>query len=275
MRLLDLMFVKEFLQLCDEGYHRNWHERNGGNLSYRLAPEEVEQIQNDISGTNENMPTGVHVPDLAGEYFLITGSGKYFRDMSRNPQGNLALIEICASGREYRIVWGLGTGELPTSELPTHLLNHEVKMKMTAGRHRIIYHFHPTNLIALTFMLPLNDRVFSRELWSMVTECPFIFPAGVGVLEWMMPGRMEIATATAEKIKRFDLVIWAHHGALCSGADFNSVWGLAQAAEKAAEILVKIMAVQGGRRRTITSRNIRDLARSFNLPVTEEFLDDD
>lgn len=28
--------LKDFIELAKKGYYNNWHERNGGNLSYRL-----------------------------------------------------------------------------------------------------------------------------------------------------------------------------------------------------------------------------------------------
>jgi len=34
----------------------------------------------------------------------------------------------------------------------------------------------PANVIALTYILPLNDRDFSRALWQSATECPAVFP---------------------------------------------------------------------------------------------------
>lgn len=37
---------------------------------------------------------------------------------------------------------------------------------------------------ALTFVLPLEDKIFTRELWEMATECPVVFPDGVGVVPW-------------------------------------------------------------------------------------------
>ena len=92
------------------------------------------------------------------------------------------LIKIDEKGEHYGIVWGLVHGGRPTSELPTHLAAHELKKKMTNGTNRIIYHAHPTNLIALTFVLPLKDKEFTRELWEMATEDPVIFPEGIGVV---------------------------------------------------------------------------------------------
>ena len=71
---------------------------------------------------------------------------------------------------------------------------------MTNSEERVIYHAHCPNLIALTFLLPLKDEVFTRELWEMMTECPVIFPEGVGVVKWMVPGGKDIAVATSKKI---------------------------------------------------------------------------
>ena len=97
----------------------------------------------------------------------------------------------------------LVNGGRPTSELPTHLAAHELKKKMTSGRNRIIYHAHPTNLIALTFVLPLKDKEFTRELWEMATEDPVIFPEGIGVVPWMVPGGKEIADASVKLMEKY------------------------------------------------------------------------
>ena len=75
------------------------------------------------------IPIGVEVPGLAGEFFLVTGSGKYFRNIIVDPEVCLAIIELDETGTNYRIRWGLVEGGRPTSELPTHLMNHEVKKK--------------------------------------------------------------------------------------------------------------------------------------------------
>ena len=52
------------------------------------------------------------------------------------------MIELDQAGENYRIVWGLVNGGKPTSELPSHLMNHEVKKIATNGAYRVIYHAH-------------------------------------------------------------------------------------------------------------------------------------
>lgn len=271
MRVLDAEFVKNFIRTANDGWEQGWHERNGGNLSYRIRLEEVEAVKEDFE-PKEWQPIGTTVPKLAKEYFIVTGSGKYFRNVIIKPEDSICIIELDEKGENYRIVWGLVNGGRPTSELLTHLMNHEVKMIATGGKHRVIYHAHPTNIIALTFVLPLEDKVFTRELWEMSTECPVIFPEGVGVVPWMVPGGRDIAVATSELMKKYNLAIWAHHGMFASGEDFDLTFGLMYTAEKSAEILVKMLSMQPNKRQTITPDNFRDLAKDFNVTLPEEFL---
>lgn len=271
MRVLDAEFVKGFIRMCDDGFAQNWHERNGGNLSYRIKPEEVESVKEELTA-GDWQPIGTSVPNLAGEYFLVTGSGKYFRNVILDPAANISIIEVDEAGENFRICWGLVNGGRPTSELPSHLMNHEVKKLATDGKHRVIYHAHPANTIALTFVLPLEDAVFTRELWEMATECPVVFPGGVGVVGWMVPGGRDIAVATSELMKKYDVAIWAHHGMFCSGEDFDLTFGLMHTVEKSAEILVKVLSIQPNKLQTITPQNFRDLAVDFKVTLPEEFL---
>ena len=130
----------------------------------------------------------------------------------------------------------------------------------------------PTNVVALTFVLPLEDKIFTRELWEMATECPVVFPEGCRAAPWMVPGGKDIAMATSELMKKYNLVIWAHHGMFASGEDFDLTFGLMHTVEKAAEILVKMLAIQGQKRQTITPADFRELAQDFHLTLPEKFL---
>ena len=131
-----------------------------------------------------------------------------------------------------------------------------------------------TNLIALTYVLPLTDRDFSRALWQSATECPVVFPEGVGVCPWMVPGGADIAMATSEKMKTYQAAVWAQHGLFASGPDFDITFGLAHTIEKAAEIYVKVLSAgQGCIRQTITDDALRAIAHDFGVTINEEFLD--
>jgi len=272
MKVLESTYAKGFIRMANDGWLQGWHERNGGNLSYRIKPEEIEAVKEDLDTDREWTDIGTTVPDLAGEFFLITGTTKYFRNISVDPADSLGIIELDSKGEKYRVRWGFVNGGRPTSELPSHLMNHEVKKKVTQGRHRVIYHAHTPNIIALTFVLPLKDEIFTRELWEMATECPVVFPDGIGVIPWMVPGGRDIAVATSELMKKYDVAIWAHHGMFCSGEDFDSTFGLMHTVEKAAEILVKVLSITPIKLQTITPDNFRELAEAFKLQLPEKFL---
>ena len=272
MRVLDAEFIKGFIRLTEDGYNQGWHERNGGNLTYRMKTEDVELVKEGFELDKPWTPIGAEVPGLAGEYFVVTGSGKFMRNIVLDPEDNIAIIEIDSKGANYRILWGLHGGGRPTSELPSHLMNHEVKKEVTNGAHRVIYHCHATNIIALTFVLPLRDEVFTRELWEMATECPVVFPDGVGIVEWMVPGGRDIAIETSKLMRKYNVAIWAHHGIFCSGEDFDIAFGLTHTVEKSAEILVKVLSMSPTKLQTITANNFRDLGRDFKVDLPEKFL---
>jgi rhamnulose-1-phosphate aldolase len=271
MTIYDLLFMQGFIRMTSDGWLKGWHERNGGNLSYRLNNEEAEAAAPFLKKAEDWKPIGVSVSGLGDEFFLVTGSGKYMRNVSLDPENNIAVIKIDTAGENYAVVWGLASGGRPTSELPTHLMNHAIKKRLTAGRHRVIYHAHPANIIAMTFALPLTDRAFTRELWEMATECPVVFPDGVGVVPWMVPGGKDIALASGVLMEKYNVVVWAHHGLFCSGADFDETFGLMDTVEKSAEIFVKVVSM-GGKKQTITPQNFRDLAGVFKVKLPEEFL---
>ncbi len=272
MKVEETAFGQGFIRMCDDGFRQNWHERNGGNLSYRLKPEEVEEVAGELFKEGSWQPIGTSVPALGGEYFMVSGSGKFMRNMILDPASNCCIIQLDEAGENYRICWGLINGGRPTSELPTHLMNHEVKVKAKGDSYRVIYHAHPANLIALTFVLPLKDEVFTRELWEMATECPVVFPDGLGVVGWMVPGGRDIAVATSKLMEQYDAAVWAHHGLFCAGEDFDVTFGLMHTIEKSAEILVKVLSIRPDKLQTIEPEQFRDLAKDFHVVLPERFL---
>ena len=101
-----------------------------------------------------------------------------------------------------------------------------------------------------------------------------VFPEGVGVCPWMVPGGPDIAMATSEKMKHYQAAVWAQHGLFVSGPDFDTAFGLAHTIEKSAEIYVKVLSMGGGLiRQTITDDALRAIAHDFGVTINEDFLD--
>ena len=110
MGVTDVKFVQGFIRMCNDGWEQGWHERNGGNLSYRMKAEEVEEVKQYLSSDGEWRDIGTNVPGLANEYFIVTGSGKYFRNVILDPADSICIIQLDGKGEKYQICWGLVNG---------------------------------------------------------------------------------------------------------------------------------------------------------------------
>lgn len=269
-------FMKGFVRLCADGWDQGWHERNGGNLTYRMTDGEVADCRPFFyDNPSDWVSLGLQADNLRGAFFAVTGAGRYMRNVSLDTARNVGIVEINASGDACRVVWGLKDGGRPSSEFPSHFMIHSVRVDATDSLSRVLYHAHPTNVVALTSVMPLDARTITRALWKAMTECIIAFPKGVGVLPWMVPGGAELAVATSELMKTYDAVIWAQHGLFCSGADFDSAFGLMHAIEKAADIYVRARLLNGGGEfeNAISDEGLRAIGRNLGLGINEDFLD--
>ena len=261
-------FIVDICRTCDNMYRLGWDERNGGNISMLLDEDEVSEYI-DVNAEGRVFPTNFDAEYIGGHLLIVTGTGQYFKNVSSSPETCLGIIRISDDGRSYKILWGLKGGGKPTSELPTHLMNHIVRLKADKS-HRVVTHTHPTNVIAMTFVHSLDEREFTRTLWRMITECIMVFPDGIGVLPWMVCGTEEIGIATAAKMDTRRLVVWAHHGIFGAGASLDDAFGLIETVEKAAQIYIMIK--DSEILQTITDENLRDTAKSLGLNVRKGYL---
>ena len=185
------------------------------------------------------IPTGFSCTALEGKYFLVTGTGKYFKNVQVALEVNLGLVRLTNGGETAQLLWGFADGGKFTSEFPAHMMSHAARLKIAPKNH-VVMHGHPANLLAMTYVHSLDEKAFIRTLWQMCTECIVVFPDGVNVLPWMLCGTHEIGIATAEKMQTARLVVWAQHGIHGAGKDLDETFGLIKTAEKAAEIYRKI-----------------------------------
>ena len=236
MKVTDSIFFNEALRFIKYGCDLGWHERNAGNVSLRLLNEEIDSVYEDFSFDREWITLLRAVPDMANEFVFTTATGSYFIDIHNCPESKFCVCQMSDDGSAYRVVWG---GTKPTSELCGHLMSLGNLKKRNANR--AVYHCHPANTVALTYILPQNDKSFSEALWESETECAFVFPDGVGVVPFYVPGSLELAIATNEKILKYNVIIWSFHGVFASGDSIASAFGLAHAIEKAAEIKIKVL----------------------------------
>ena len=267
--ILTAPFMVEMIRTTTNMYHHGWDERNGGNISLLLSETEIKEYVN-VNNVIRTIPTGFSAPELDGRYFLVTGTGKYFKNVQYDPAKNLGLIRIAENGTQAQLLWGYTDGGRFTSELPAHLMSHVSRLAVNP-ENRVVMHCHPANLLAMTYVHDLDERAFTRTLWQMCTECIVVFPEGVNVLPWMLCGTNEIGAATAEKMKTARLVVWAQHGIYGSGADLDETFGLIETAEKAAEIYLKIAHLP--LKQTITDAQMHLLEDHFGVKAREGYLE--
>ena len=265
--ILTAPFVEEMKQTTANMYRLGWDERNGGNISYLLDEKEVGEYL-DLTKVLRTIPLmGVNEEDfdaspLEGKIFIVTGTGKYFKNVEKDPETNLGIVRIGKGGKNIELLWGYKGGGRPTSEFPAHMMSHIARLKVDP-ENRVVMHSHPTNTLAMNFVHDLDEKKFTHTLWEMCTECIVVFPEGVGVLPWMLCGTNSIGEATAAKMKDFRVVVWAMHGVYGAGRTPDETFGLIETVEKAAQIYMLI----GGRERinTIKDEDMVKLVELFGI----------
>ncbi len=266
--ILEAPFIQEMCRITANMYRQGWDERNGGNISYLLEESEVAKYL-DLTQVIRTIPTGFEAKALIGKIFIVTGTGKYFKNVEIDPETNLGIIRIAKDGTTAELLWGYKDGDKFTSELPAHLMSHMARLAIDPT-HRVVMHTHPTYTIAMNAVCPLDEKDFTHRLWSSNTEAIVVFPDGVGILPCMVCGTNEIGEATAAKMKDFRLVVWTNHGIYGTGKDIDEAFGLIETVEKTAQLY---MLTLGHAVNIISDDILRGLAKRFDLTPLAGILD--
>lgn len=267
--ILTAPFVEEMRKAAANMYRLGWDERNGGNISCLLSDDEVKEYMLDVSKPIRNIPIGFNASSVIGKHFIVTGTGKYFKNVDADPETNLGIIRIAEDGKTAELLWGYKGGGKFTSEFPAHLMSHMARLSVDP-ENRVVMHCHPTYTLAMNYVHELDEKKFTHTLWEMCTECIVVFPDGVGVLPWMLCGTNSIGEATAEKMKEFRIVIWALHGIYGAGKTMDETFGLIETVEKAAQIYMLTASMP--RVNTLRDDQMRELADYFGVKYREDFL---
>ncbi len=273
--ILGAPFVTEMCDTCANMYRLGWDERNGGNISYMLDEKEVAEYL-DLDEVLRTIPLmGVNaaafdVSPLIGKIFIVTGTGKYFKNVKDDPETNLGIVRIAKDGKGVELLWGYEGGGRTTSEFPTHMMCHMARLAVDP-ENRVVMHSHPTNTLAMNYVHELDEKKFTHTLWEMCTECIAVFPDGVGILPWMLCGTNEIGEATSKKMQEFRLVVWSMHGIYGAGKTLDETFGLIETVEKAAQIYMLTAHLPWVN--TIKDEDMVKLAELFGVKYRKDFLD--
>ena len=275
MGVLEADCTRHIVRMCGDGFRLGWHESNGGNISYRMTEHDIAACEEDFVSGGSWHELDEAAPALGGMHFMVTRSGGHMRSAHIDPASSLGIIELDEAGSSWRLVWGLEGGGKPTSELPTHIMAHARRFEVANGDERVIYHAHCPNIVTLSTLLAPNSRVWTRALWSCMTESVVFFPQGVGVVPWMVPGGPEIASVSRDMLVWCRAIIWTQHGIFASGQNCDDAFGLVHAVEKAAGYYLTARAANGGKDPiyTVSDEQLRQVCARYGLAPNEEFLD--
>jgi rhamnulose-1-phosphate aldolase len=260
--------IGEIKKTSGDMARRGWAESNGGNISLRLNPE-FHACFDDFKPKIKEVKLPEPMPEISGERFLVTGTGRFLRNIEVAPEKNVGVIEIDSKGESYHMLWGYEPTGAPTSELPAHLLSHCQIKKRTNNQSFAFIHTHPNSIIALTYAVAnLNTKSLTKLLWQSHAECIVVFPRGVEFLPWVMAGSMDLGRATAGAMSRRNLALWEFHGICGAGRNLDEAFGRIDVAEKAADICLRVLAA-GGARQTLSDAQLRAIAANFNCDLDE------
>lgn len=251
-------YIHELCHVTYDMWNKGWDEYNGGNVSYRLTKDEAESLGTDLIGTSyayysedRKEVEVIDVPEhVQGEFILITASGSQFRTLCLQPEVDTGIIQLTPKG--YKVVAGFVTGKRPTSEIFMHILAHAARIKVDP-EHRVVIHNHATNIAVYSLLDEVTSESLTLDLWSVLTESIVVFHDGIAVLPWEVPGTQLIGVDTARELATHRLVVWAKHGVLSTGKDYQDCFGLIETADKAAHIALELKRVSG---KSVSENNV-------------------
>lgn len=242
-------------------WQKGWAERNGGNITINIT-EHIDTEIEALPAISPIYPIGTTLPALKGCYFFCKGTNRRMRDLARWPMENGAVIRILDDCASYEIV--ADAPVKPTSELASHLAMHNQMIESGNG-YRAAIHTHPIDLIAMTHNPAFLEKdVLTNLLWSMIPETRAFCPKGLGIVPYKMPSSVELAEATIEQLREYDVVMWEKHGVCAVGPDIMEAFDQVDVLSKAAQIYLTAKSM-GFEPTGTTQEQMDELKRAFNL----------
>ena len=246
-------------------WQNGWAERNAGNLSVDVT--DLLSGQGDLSATGPALPLEFVYPDLAGRCYLVTGTGRRYRDLCRDACRNSCIVRMSDGGTDYSLVWGgEGTRDFrPTSEWPSHLRIHEF-LRQSGAEERVVLHTHPTEIIAVTHLPDyLDEPDLQRALLCTHPEVKVTLPRGAGLVPYTVPGTEALAQATVDVFRRgYPVAIWQWHGVVAIGTEVTQAFDLIDTVNKSAKVLLLIHSA-GHKPQGLGKEQLDELVSTFGL----------
>lgn len=215
----------------------------------------------------EEITLPIPAPALAGHTILVTGSGRRLRQIHADPEANIGAVVVHENGETATLHTSpRRLFERLTSEFNSHLAVHQDQVARRGVTFQAVVHAQPMNLTYLSHIpsyrdtATMNSRILRWEPESIVA-----LSAGVGVLDFMVPGSAELQAANVEGLRDFEIVLWSKHGVMArSDQSVTRAVDRIEYAETGARYEYMDL-VAGGRAEGLTEQEISGVAHEFSV----------
>ena len=250
--------------------HMSAVEAGAGNISASIAAGADELGLTDRfpqarPGTELPLPA----PALAGRTVLVTGSGCRLRDVADSPEANVSAFVVDeggATGTWY--THPQRAYERPTSEFNSHLAVHDDQVARRGVDFQAVIHAQPPYLVQLSHIRDIRTtREFNRRILRWEPETIVQLPAGIEVLDFMVPGSQTLMENNVRALRDHVIVLWSKHGIMVrSDASPLAAVDKVEYAETGAMYEVRNL-MTGGLGQGVTDAELHAVVRAFDVPT--------
>jgi rhamnulose-1-phosphate aldolase len=159
----------------------------------------------------------IHVPQIAGKCFIVTGSGRRLGEIAGDPEANLCIARINSDGDTAQLYTSpRALFERPTSEFNTHLALHRSAIVNDKLNFHAIVHAQPVHVTFLS-QIPdyQNTTDLSKKLLRWEAETIINLPMGIAYVPFAPPSTDDLMQGTLAAIQEgHRIVLWAKHGVM-------------------------------------------------------------
>ncbi len=209
-------------------------------------------------------------PSLAGRIVIVTGSGRRLRDLATDPAASLGVLSIDDGGLTATLHTSTRRYfERLTSEFNSHLAVHEDFVARTGTNFHALIHAQPPYLTYLSHIPAYRDEAtLNARLLRWEPETIVNLPAGIGILDFMVPSSQALMEANVVGLRTHRIVVWSKHGVMArSDQSVKRAADRIEYAETAARYEYMNLA-NGNLGEGLTVDELRAVVRDFNVPTT-------
>jgi len=239
-------------------------EGAAGNLSVYVGRAAAPPAEFSVT---ERLELPSPIPELAGGWLVVTGSGRRLRDVADDPGSNLGCVLVDEGGRTARLfTTPRRRFARLTSELGSHLAVHQDQVRAGATDHSAVVHAQPRHVTYLSHVEAYQDRdTLNHRLLRWQPETILNFPQGIGVVPFRVPGSAALTELTLPALREHSIVVWARHGVMArSTRSVEDAVDLVEYLEAAAHYEYLDL-VAGGRASGLTSEDLRAICQAWQV----------